>query len=203
MKILKTGKTVSFSSFVLTILLCGSTVFLSACTAENVPASAASGGAGQPTSSVVTASSAPSSDSPAKPEDNKKNEQDVRAVVENFGKVIKNVSLEASESVIKQAMKASYAQYLTPNLLENWEGHPSVRAAGKLPNGPWPDHIELSNVVKSADGSYSVKGTLNETASKDGGSVRSKRSAEIKVVRQNEKWLIDEVLFGTSVPAKK
>jgi hypothetical protein len=137
--------------------------------------------------------------SSAKPVDEK---NEVRTVVESFGKAIKDVSLDASDADIDQRMKAAYAKYLTPNLLEEWEGHPSVRAAGKLPAGPWPDHVEISDIVKNADHSYTVKGTLIEVKNKSqSNSVVSKRSAELKVVLLNGKWLIGECLFGNAVPA--
>ncbi|HEX9061020.1 MAG TPA: hypothetical protein VF941_12645, partial [Clostridia bacterium] len=85
-----------------------------------------------------------------------KDEKTIRTIVERFGKVLKNVSLLAPDTDIIKSMKANYAEYVTPDLLANWEGNPSVRAAGRLTSSPWPDRIEISRVVKNADSSYSV-----------------------------------------------
>lgn len=121
-----------------------------------------------------------------------KDEKAIRTIVENFGKVLKNVSLLASDSEIIKNMEANYAEYVTPDLLANWEANPSVRAAGRLVSSPWPDRIEISSVERNVDSSYTVSGTLIEVTSDNAqsDSIASTRSVEIKVVLSDGKWLI-------------
>ena len=136
---------------------------------------------------------------------NVSDEKAVRTLVESFGKVLKNVLLDAPDDEIIKNMEANYAKYVTPELLASWEGNPSVRAAGRFASSAWPDHIEISTVVKNADSSYSVTGTLVEVTSDNaqGGSIASTRSADIKVIISDGKWLISECFFGEAVPANK
>ena len=209
MKSGKRTKTSIFTSVTLALILCVSAVLLGACMTGNV--SAPSSAEGQQTQNTLSPSPSslpspsPSASAPAEATGDAKDEQDVRVLVENFGKVLKNVSLLAPDADIIKSMEANYAEYVTPDLLANWEANPSVRAAGRLTSSPWPDCIEISSVEKSADGSYSVTGTLIEVTSAEAqsGSVASTRSVEIKAVLSGGKWLISECFFGYAVPANK
>ena len=181
----KKAKTSIVTLAALTSMLCLSTVLFSSCTARN--AAVLSSGESQQTQNTSTSAAATAVAG------NYTNEvKNIREIVEHFGRVLKNVSLLASDAEIIKSMETNYAEYITPDLLANWEGNPSVRAAGRLTSSPWPDRIEISGIKKNAGNSYAVSGTLIEVTSLEvqSGSIASTRSVEIKVVLYNGKWLI-------------
>lgn len=155
--------------------------------------------------SAPTSESVTESTSSAEVGGDEKDEKAIRACVESFGLTLKNVLLDAPDAEITQNMEDNYAQYVTPDLLGNWKGNPSVRAAGRFASSPWPDHIEISSVVKNTDRGFSVTGTLVEVTGQvgQGGTTASTRSVDIKAIPSGGKWLISECFFGYAVPVNE
>jgi hypothetical protein len=119
----------------------------------------------------------------------------VRAVVENLGKVLRNVPLSGSHEAAVQAMEEHYRGYVTVSLLRRWENDP-VNALGRLTSSPWPEHIEIIKVERQAETRYRVFGeivlmTSNEIAK---GGDAGRINAEFQVDNVGgDSWLVSEV----------
>jgi hypothetical protein len=117
-------------------------------------------------------------------------EIEVRAVVEDFGRSLQNVSLlspTAAEDIEQQ-----YAQFVSPHLLQAWIADPSS-APGRLTSSPWPDHIEITKFELQSDGSYIVIGRIVEmTSSGEAG----RQTVELNVDSIDAQWLITGYVAG-------
>ena len=124
------------------------------------------------------------------------NEALVRTVVDDFGKYLKNVSLESP--TVSNEIEANYQSFLTPQLLNAWKTDPS-KALGRLTSSPWPDRIDIEEITKISDNQYLVKGKIIEITSVEEvqGGVADERNVEISVVKLNDKWLIDNATVGS------
>ena len=119
----------------------------------------------------------------------------VRSVVENFGHALKNVSLLSP--TVAEDIEENYKDFLDPILFEQWKEDPS-KAVGRLTSSPWPDRIEISDILKFGLGAYDVMGNIVEITSveqTEGGFV-SKRAIELGVVKFDDRWLITGVSLG-------
>ena len=86
----------------------------------------------------------------------------VTAVVEGFGKKLASVSLLATTAAAD--IRAQYADYVAPALLDQWAGDPS-QAPGRLTSSPWPDRIEIISITRVSAGEYAVTGSIVEVTS--------------------------------------
>lgn len=110
----------------------------------------------------------------------------VAAVMTGFGGTLQQVSLLASSTDVTTAMQTSYAGYVSPDLLAQWETSP-MQAPGRLTSSPWPDRILVNSMAKQSDGSYDVQGTLVEkTSTGDAGTF----PVTATVRQMSGRWLI-------------
>jgi len=129
--------------------------------------------------------------------DNSKDEsKDVIVLVEDFGSTLKNVSLLAPRDLVIEAIEANYSPYVTDELMQSWLAHPR-RAPGRTTSSPWPERIEITEVVRLSEGEFSVKGRILEvTSSEAGGGAAVYRPVELIVRKVGNKWLIDDIRVG-------
>jgi hypothetical protein len=118
----------------------------------------------------------------------------IRVVVEDFGKSLKNVSLQAPKETAIKSIEENYKDFITPQLLDTWKADPS-KALGRFVSSPWPDRIEIQEITKINDTQYLVKGKIIEITSVEEieGGVTNERDVEISVIKSNDKWLINDV----------
>ncbi len=120
-------------------------------------------------------------------------ENQVRMVVEAFGKSLKQVSLTAEPQMASEMIKNTYTPYLTTNLLNSWVLEPDL-AIGKATSSPWPERIEISQMTKSADTEYHVMGNViqvtSDTLDQEHGA--SQDPVDLIVQKVNNQWLINE-----------
>lgn len=119
----------------------------------------------------------------------------VKSVVENFGKVLKNVSLLSPTA--SQDIETNYKDFLDPALLAQWEADPS-KAVGRLTSSPWPDRIEIVSIRQFGSGAYDVSGNIIEVTSLEEvqGGIASKRTIDLGVVKFDDSWLVAGVTVG-------
>jgi Flp pilus assembly protein CpaB len=120
-------------------------------------------------------------------------QEQVKSAVIGFGKVMQNVPLAASKSIVGKTMQDNYSAFVAPDLLASWIDNPSA-APGRLTSSPWPDHIEIFSTTKNTDGSYTVQSNVVEMTSRElvVGGVADMYGATITVRKQGGKWLITE-----------
>ena len=117
-------------------------------------------------------------------------------MVEDFGSTLKNVSLLAPRDLVIEAIEANYSPYVTDELMQSWLAHPR-RAPGRTTSSPWPERIEITEVVRLSEGEFSVKGRIVEvTSSEAGGGAAVYRPVELIVRKVGNKWLIDDIRVG-------
>ncbi len=126
-------------------------------------------------------------------------EQQVRNVVTEFGKAIRNVPLTTPRETIIQAIKDYYSPFVSEGLMEGWLSSPE-RAPGILNSGHWPERIEILEVQARDDGAYEVQGEVMELASAEAtnGVVVSKYPIALVVRNQGGKWTITGVTKALS-----
>jgi hypothetical protein len=76
---------------------------------------------------------------------------DVRRVVERFGARLKLVSLLAPDSVLVRSLRSSYAPFVTPELLKEWQDNPR-NAPGREVSNPWPARIAIESLAVEGRG---------------------------------------------------
>lgn len=115
-------------------------------------------------------------------------------LVHEFGTRLQKVSLQAPKEVLESNVRENYADYVSEELLDKWIKDP-LEAPGRLTSSPWPDRIEIESIDKISEREYEVKGSIIEVTSTDieKGTFSAKRPVVIKVVKENDLWLIDEV----------
>jgi hypothetical protein len=115
----------------------------------------------------------------------------VKNVVENFGKVLKNVSLLAPKETVTQGIEQNYKDFVASDLLAKWETDPS-EAPGRLTSSPWPDRIDIMAINKINADSYEVSGNVVEMTSQEvvDGGIAGRYPVMVKVEKINNKWLI-------------
>ncbi len=124
-------------------------------------------------------------------------EEAVTNLVENFGKKLQLVSLQAPEDTLKKSMQENYGDYVSPELLEKWINDP-LNAPGRLTSSPWPDRIEIQNINKLSADSYEVKGKIIEITSeeKTNEGAATNRPITLVVKKTDDNWLINSVTLG-------
>lgn len=118
----------------------------------------------------------------------------IKTLVESFGKVLVNVSLLSQPDILKRDMKKYYSPFISEELISKWLQDPS-ESLGRLTSSPWPDHIEIIDVKKLTGDKYEVSGNVVEITSVEAtrGGYADKYGASLTVERINSKWLITEV----------
>lgn len=134
---------------------------------------------------------------PAKKDDLEQDQQDVRALVEAFGKTLQKVSLSAPKDVVGTSIEENYSGYVTPELLQKWQADPQS-APGHVVSSPWPDRIDILRMEKVDKNQYTVYGEIIEITSVElvNGGAAAKRPATIDVQKVNDRWLISGVTIG-------
>lgn len=132
-----------------------------------------------------------------KKDDPKRDEQDVRALVEAFGKMLQKVSLLAPKDVVAASIEENYSDYVTPELLQKWQADPQS-APGRMVSSPWPERIDILRMEISDKNQYTVYGEVIEVTSKEliKGGAAAKRPVTIVVQKVNDRWLISSVTVG-------
>lgn len=126
-----------------------------------------------------------------------KNEQEVKNLVKEFGSRLKSVSLLAPKEDLEKSMQENYGYLVDQELRNEWLEDPS-NAPGRLTSSPWPDRIEISDVSKTSDDTFEVKGDIIEITSvemKNGG-VAAKRPITLLVKKVDNEWLIVQVTLS-------
>lgn len=141
------------------------------------------------------------SPSPGKPPSNEQAENQVRKVVEDFGRSLKNVYVISPNAELISSLRENYSPYLAPDLLESWINNPE-QVVGREVSSPWPDRIRINSVNQVSETEYDVKGDIIEVTSTTdvvGGEASGYRPINLKLKRIEEKWLITEVSAGDYV----
>lgn len=117
----------------------------------------------------------------------------IKILVDGFGKVLKNVSLLSPPDILENDMKKYYGPFLSEELLSKWIKDPS-EAPGRLTSSPWPDHIEITDVKKITVDRYEVTGNVIEMTSVEAekGGYADKYEINLIAERINKKWFIAE-----------
>ena len=115
----------------------------------------------------------------------------VRYVVESFGKRLQNVPLQSPD--VAQTIREQYTEFVSPELLEAWMDDLS-KAPGRMVSSPWPDRIEITDIVREEPDRYAVTGFVIEITSVElvNGGVAAKIPVHIIVERQGGRWIITE-----------
>jgi len=121
-------------------------------------------------------------------------EPDVLSLVENFGKALKAVTLTAPQDVAAESIKEHYSEYVTPELLAKWQSDPQ-NAPGRALSSPWPDRIEITGIMPTNDGEYTVSGEIIEVTSTElaNGGAAAKYPVTLIITKQGDQWLISGV----------
>lgn len=125
----------------------------------------------------------------------------VRQVVMDFGQALKFVPLSGPKDVAAEAIDRYYAPYLTSDVLAAWQNDPA-QAVGRLVSSPWPDRIEINQVIRGNATRYAVRGDIIELTSADLAGESARRPIELTVDNVDGKWLIsgaaaaDSALLG-------
>lgn len=118
-------------------------------------------------------------------------EAEIRDLVENFGKRLQNVSLQAPDAA--QEIQKQYSEFVTPALLEMWMNDVS-KAPGRIVSSPWPDRIEITTLSKEGTDRYELTGFVVEITSLEvvNGEVATKIPVRMVVQKVQGSWLITE-----------
>jgi hypothetical protein len=118
-------------------------------------------------------------------------EAEIRDLVDNFGRRLQNVSLQAPDGA--QEIQQQYAEFVSPTLLEMWMNNVS-KAPGRLVSSPWPDRIEITSLSKQAANRYEITGFVVELTSTEvvSGGAAARIPVRIVVQRGQGRWLITE-----------
>ena len=111
--------------------------------------------------------------------------------MENFGKRLQNVSLQAADAA--QEIQKQYSEFVTPALLEMWMNDVS-KAPGRIVSSPWPDRIEITTLSKESTDRYELTGFVVEITSLElvNGGAATKIPFRMVVQKVQGSWLITE-----------
>lgn len=91
---------------------------------------------------------------------------EIRSFVSEFGTKLKNVSLLQPAADLKNSLQSNFGEYVAPELLTKWQADPKT-ALGRNVSSPWPDRIEIVEVVPESTDTYRVEGNIIELTSAD------------------------------------
>lgn len=129
------------------------------------------------------------------------NTQVITNQVQSFGQGLQLVSLLAPKADIKTQMDKVYGPYLTPELLKQWEAHPDT-ALGREVSSPWPDHINVGQITKNTDDTYTVTGDVIELTSDEveHGGIAGEYPVTLRFVK-SDTWRVSGVVRGAEMPS--
>jgi hypothetical protein len=118
-------------------------------------------------------------------------EDEVRDLVESFGKTLKTVSLLSPDAA--KEIDKRYAEFVSRPLLEMWISDVS-KAPGKTVSSPWPDRIEISTLAREGSGRYVMSGSIIEVTSMEevNGGAADKIPVRVVVQKDQGRWLITD-----------
>ncbi|WP_082789099.1 S-layer homology domain-containing protein [Desulfolucanica intricata] len=121
----------------------------------------------------------------------------VESLVEDFGRKLQAVSLQAPVDIVSKSMEENYGDFVSPELLAKWQNNPQ-NAPGRILSSPWPDRIEILSLDKLSGDAYEVKGEIIEITSteKVRGGVAAKLPITLEVKNIDNRWIIDDVTLG-------
>ena len=125
------------------------------------------------------------------------NEAAISSLVEDFGRQLQTVSLQAPKDIVNKSIQKNYGDFVSPALLAEWQNDPH-NVPGRVLSSPWPDRIEILNIEKLSAHVYKVKGEIIEITSmeKVNGGVAAKRPITLMVKKFENRWLIDTATLG-------
>lgn len=127
-------------------------------------------------------------------EDELVDEQEIIALVEQFGSKLKMVSLANSPTEITNNMQEHYGQFVVPELIAFWAAN-AEQAPGRLTSSPWPDRIDIESIEQTSHDAYKVTGRIVEVVG--GGIAAATRSIELEIKKVDGRWLIHSSVLGT------
>jgi hypothetical protein len=129
--------------------------------------------------------------------ENEAEKAQIRDLVENFGKRLGAVSLQAPD--VAQEMQKQYADFVSPTLLEVWMNDVS-QAPGRMVSSPWPDRIEITTLSMDGSDRYEITGYIIEITSIEVGSAEAAAKIPVRIVlqRAGTRWFITEYEQGIS-----
>jgi hypothetical protein len=131
---------------------------------------------------------------PPVPFDQADAEDAVRQTVTLLGAQLKNESRLAPPQSLRQQLRASYTNLVTPRLLQKWLATPT-QTPGRDVSSPWPDSIAV-DTVDCADADHcKVRGEVRYVTSNEveHGGTADTRSIRLDVDRTADGWRIDAV----------
>jgi hypothetical protein len=134
--------------------------------------------AGAPANPTTTSQTPPAKSS---------SEENVRALVREFGGKLQLVSVLAPPEVVEKSMREHYAPFVASELLQRWIDNPAT-APGRQVSSPWPDRIEIIAIKTDGADRYSVEGEVVEITSNR--SVAHKKPVRLVVEEAGGKWCI-------------
>jgi len=118
----------------------------------------------------------------------------VANLVEDFGRKLQAVSLQAPKDTLEKSMQENYGAYVSPALLEKWLNDP-LNAPGRLTSSPWPERIETKSIEKLSESAYEVQGEIIEVTSAEE-EIAEKRQIKLGVEKIDGRWLINSAQIG-------
>ena len=118
-------------------------------------------------------------------------EEAARAVVAEFGKRLREVSVLAPKQMAAAAMDRAYSTYVAAELLATWKSDPE-KAPGKRTSSPSPERIDISTIKASGRHALVVTGKvilLTAKERRDGG-VFAANPVTMTIAKRQGKWLI-------------
>lgn len=122
----------------------------------------------------------------------------VASLVENFGRKLQTVSLQAPRDIVNKSIQENYGDFVSPALLAEWLSDPQNAPGRRVLSSPWPDRIEILSTEKLSEYAYEVKGKIIEMTSveKASGGVAAKRPITLVVEKTGNRWHINAATLG-------
>lgn len=125
-------------------------------------------------------------------------EQQIVNLVEGFGSKLSMVSLLAPKAEVAKSMEETYRDFVSQDLIKEWIENPEI-APGRLTSSPWPERIDVTDVIKRSSDLYEVTGVMIEVTSAEmaEGGVAARRPITLEVRQVGGQWLIDACRVGS------
>ncbi len=124
--------------------------------------------------------------------------EDVTDAVVEFGTKLQMVSLLAPAAEVAAAMDAHYKNYVSAELLTYWKSGADSRL-GRYTSSPFPQRIEVVEVVRQPDNTYKVEGNIIEITSADDPlrNVAAVQPVTLILEKIGGKWLVVSAAKGS------
>jgi hypothetical protein len=129
--------------------------------------------------------------------------QDVLSFVENFGKSLQRVTLQAPRDVAVKMIEEHYSEYATPELLALWQSDLQY-APGRVVSSPWPERIEITGIKSVRPEEYIISGEIIMVTSTEmvNGGAAARQPVTLRVTKQDDRWLISGVTIAETGSAR-